>query len=598
VLQRGDLEPFLEALAERPVRSGYALFSAYRRSTEEAESSPANLLLIQYASSGAAGSISARFAHLDSRLESAYRKCFAAEQLDDVVDADILYLPSARIGNVSCRPPALEHQIPIFGYSTDDACKSIDLADLYLSLDQREGFVLTSRKLGKRVRPLLASAHNFLHPECAPVYQFLAMLNQQDSAPPVIDLLSFARQLDEQPAVRLGSLLLTPRTWCINAQQMNAHRRAKHPGDSLRAQLTKRGVGRFVRFGKLDNLITLDLERETFADLLLEEKELVLSQAIPDGYEPACDGGDGLRQVELVLQYVDSTSVPDRPSRSKAVVESQIHLHGIGNWNYIKLYGGPHAIDSWVASISIVAEQLRQEKKITAWHFVRYRDPDSHLRVRWRSADAGDRTVYDDVLSSIAGCASPTRISAETFSPEVSRYGGTQIIETVYDLFTIDSAFVPKLLRSEHASTAEGRVKLGVLSAGALARGMGLDDHEMSALWEMLTSAFANEFGGKHRSQLRKQLGGLWRKWRAEILELHGIFRDPLEAYAKTLAETLAQSDAWGEGMTRSRLDICSDVIHMHSNRLFLDYPRENEMCCYALAFHLNSALKFRKVLD
>jgi len=603
VLQREDLEPFLEAPAERPVRSGCALFSAYRRSTDVDESSPSNLLLIQTASSGAAGALSARFAHLDARLERAYKECFAAERLDDVVDADILYLPSARLGNVSCRPPALAYQIPIFGYSTDDGCKSIDLADLYLRLDPRLGFVLTSRIFGKRVRPLLASAHNFLHPECAPVYQFLALLNHQDFAPPVIDLLSFARHLDEQPAVRLGSLLLTPRTWCINAQQMNAHRGAKHPGDSLRAHLTKRGVSRFVRFGKLDNLITVDLEREIYVDLLLEEKALVLMQAVPDGYEPACDGGDGLRQVELVLQYVDSTSVPTRLARNRTVVESEIHVHGIGDWNYLKLYGSPHAIDAWVGPISIAAEQLRREKRITAWHFVRYNDPDPHLRVRLRSSDARSidasaRALLELVLSSIAGCASPTRISAETFFPETFRYGGTEVIETVYDLFTIDSEFVPKLLSSGHASTAEGRVKLGVLSARALARGLGLDDHEIDALWDMLTSAFVNEFGGKHRSQLRKRLGGLWRNWRSEILDLHGNFKAQLETYAETIAETLARSDGWGEQMTRSRLDICADVLHMHSNRLFLDYARENEMCCYALAFHLNSALKFREILE
>jgi thiopeptide-type bacteriocin biosynthesis protein len=594
-LQREDLEPFLEAPAQSSVRSGYVLFSVHRRSTEEAESSPVNLLLIQAASSGVAGSICARFAHLDARLDGAYRACFAAERLDDVVDADILYLPSARLGNVSCRPAALEHQIPIFGYATDDGCKSIDLADLYLSLDQQEGFVLTSRKLGKRVRPVLASAHNFLHPECAPVYQFLALLNHQDSAPPVVDLLPFARQLDEQPAVRLGSLLLTPRCWCINARQMSIHRRAQHPGGSLRAYLEALGVSRFVRFGKNDNLLTCDLESEIYMDLLLEEKELTLQQAIPDGYEPACDGDDGLRQVELALQYVDSTSTSDPPSRRKTVIESQVHLHGIGHWNYIKLYGSPQAIDAWIRPISVVTERLCRAQKITAWHFARYMDPDWHLRVRWRSADAGDHAFLDQILSSLAGCATPTRVSAETFYPETFRYGGTDVIETIHDLFTVDSAFVSTLLGSGHASTPEGRVKLGILSAGALARGLGLDNHEMDSLWEMLASAFVNEFGGKQRSRLRKQLGGLWRNWRSEILDLDGIFTAQMESYAKTLAETLARSDAWGEKMTRSRLDVCADLIHMHSNRLFLDCSRENEMCCYALAFHLNSALKFRK---
>lgn len=594
VLRREDLEPFLGKAASTSIRSGFALCSAYRRNGKDDESGPPNVLLVQTASCGTAGSISARFAHLDARLEECYRRCFADERLDDVIDADILYLPSARLGNVSCRPPALEHQIPVFGYAIDDGCTSIELADLYLGIDPREGFVLTSRKLGKRVRPRLASAHNYMHPECAPVYQFLAMLRHQDSASPLTDLLAFAHHLPQRPAVRLGSLILSPRAWYIGTQQMESHRQARVPRESLRAHLAALEVSRLVRFGQGDNLITCDLERDPWIDLLLEEKELTLTQAVPEGYEPGCVGADGLRQAELVLQYVDAQPAPERSSQGAALVEGASHLHGFGHWNYLKLYGGPHAIDSWVGPVSMVADGLRREGRINAWHFVRYKDPDPHLRLRWRSVDASDRAILDRFLSSIAGCASPVRTSAETFHPETFRYGGPDAIEAMYEVFTIDSAFVARLLASEHAGTAEGRVKIGVHSARALAQGLGLDDRDISALWDMLSSSFILEFSGRNRSGLRKDLGGLWRKWRREILDLHVAMGEPLDAFAKSLAEALARSEAWGRAMTRSRLEICADVIHMHSNRLFLDHARESEMCSYALAFHLDSARRFR----
>jgi len=68
-----------------------------------------------------------------------------------------------------------------------------------------------------------------------------------------------------------------------------------------------------------------------------------------------------------------------------------------------------------------------------------------------------------------------------------------------------------------------------------------------------------------------------------------------LATHSYAISEVLARSDAWGRNMTRNHAAIAADVIHMHSNRLFADHARENEMCSYALAFHLNASLRHGK---
>ena len=97
------------------------------------------------------------------------------------------------------------------------------------------------------------------------------------------------------------------------------------------------------------------------------------------------------------------------------------------------------------------------------WFFIRYADPDCHLRVRFHG-DPG--RLHAEVLPLLeAAGASPRaraawRIELDTYEREVERYGGPEAIELAERAFHADSdavlAILPMLERAKRARTSDG----------------------------------------------------------------------------------------------------------------------------------------------
>src|SRR5262249_52124495 len=87
-------------------------------------------------------------------------------------------LPEGRIGNILLRPVLRGHEIAYLGTSGADRDHQIPITDLTLSIVGGR-VVLRSLKLGKEVRPQLASAHNFSARSLV-VYRFLCSIAMQD----------------------------------------------------------------------------------------------------------------------------------------------------------------------------------------------------------------------------------------------------------------------------------------------------------------------------------------------------------------------------------------------------------------------------------
>jgi thiopeptide-type bacteriocin biosynthesis protein len=575
------------AIAPNKVRasfSGWTLGTLFERSGQTAESKPAHLFLLHGIGPSGAGSIAARFAHMDPGIHAAFVDSCGIESETDAIVADVLYLVDSRMGNVSCRPPAYRYQIPIFGFATDPGCATIALSDLYLSLDRQDRFVLRSARHGKEVIPRIASAHNYRHPDCTPVYQFLGMLQEQDARALRTDLLWFARKNHCVPSVRVASVLLSPRSWFFGTAFLKALKSSRSAVENLSSALAARGVARYVRFGKDDHFVTCDTGVDQFLRLMLEEDELLLYEAVPEGYGPAAKSDDGDRQLEVAILR------PGRPSigHETSFAIATPHLPGASDWVYVKLYGGNQAIESWLPALTDLVETWMQGGDITAWHFVRYQDPDRHLRIRYRKTSAAGHDFVQMTLSAIAGCLQPGRACVDTYFPEISRYGGDAVIDTIYAVFSVDSLHVARMVRSTALATAERRVQFSVLSSNALARGLGLTPAETGRLWAGLAERYIATFAGDDRSALKRQLGALWRNWRNDIMtarqELAGLlaqYQTAIEAIAPRLREQALPGNT-----TCSLTDIAASVIHMHMNRLFVDSPNENEMTSYALSYH------------
>lgn len=127
-----------------------------------------------------AGNLLGRFCHLDPAIHALVRSITKKEQelKPDVICAEIVHLPEARIGNILSRPVLREYEIPYLAQAGVDVAHQLKVSDLIVSV-RNNRVVIRSMTQGKEVFPHLTTAHNYSL-RALPVYQFLCDLQSQD----------------------------------------------------------------------------------------------------------------------------------------------------------------------------------------------------------------------------------------------------------------------------------------------------------------------------------------------------------------------------------------------------------------------------------
>ena len=124
-------------------------------------------------------------------------------------------------------------------------------------------------------------------------------------------------------------------------------------------------------------------------------------------------------------------------------------------WLYAKLYTGTATADQVLRDVvaPLVAAHARAPAPPTRWFFIRYGDPDWHLRLRFRGEPARLRRRGPAARSTRPPSrCSPTgavgKLQLDTYEREVERYGGPAGIELGEQLFAIDSEACLAILES------------------------------------------------------------------------------------------------------------------------------------------------------
>src|SRR5262249_39737372 len=116
-------------------------------------------------------------------------------------------------------------------------------------------------------------------------------------------------------------------------------------------------------------------------------------------------------------------------------------------WLYAKLYTGPATADQVLRDVvrPVTAAAL-DSGAADRWFFVRYGDPDWHLRLRVHGRPT---RLHGEVLPALQATAAPLledgrlwRVQLDTYEREVERYGGPGGVVLAERLFHADSEAV------------------------------------------------------------------------------------------------------------------------------------------------------------
>ena len=207
----------------------------------------------------------------------------------------------------------------------------------------------------------------------------------------------------------------------------------------------------------------------------------------------------------------------------------------------MKLYGARDTEDDVIgASLLTFADNAIASELADSWFFIRYADPDPHVRLRFhgvrdRLVDRLFRHVCDwaDGLMSEGLCL---KFVFDAYEQEVERFGGAAAMTAAEALFFADSRAAARLIRVRKTHEwPHDQIALAVVSVDDLLTGLGLDEQARLRWYRAQTSSADPDVGAEYRERknlLRMLLGDAQElvqtaRWRRDRVRVGGQTRGP-----------------------------------------------------------------------
>ncbi|MEY2474393.1 MAG: lantibiotic biosynthesis protein [Actinomycetota bacterium] len=538
-----------------------------------------------------------RFCHADPDLDALVRRHVAEEEAlaADAHFFEIVHLPEGRIGNVLCRPVLRDYEVEYLGRSGALRERVLPATDLLVSLDG-DRIRLRSATLGCELIPRNTTAHNLRSSRIA-LYRFLGALQGDGRAEAMSWRWGHLDALPFLPRVTVGTRAVLARArWRVRGDDLKELRDAVDPAARLaatRALAQRHGIPRWVALAEADHEIVVDLDAVTGAELVAFEAkrapELTLVEVV--GLDGAATSVDGAHAAEVIVPMVRTTPLPPAalPARANAPKVRRVFVPG-EEWLSLKLYCGAATVDAVLREVVAPCVAATVEGAADRWFFLRYGDPDWHIRLRFHGEP---ERLTSEVLPALHASAAPLladgrlhSIVADTYRREVERYGGPAGIEVFETISAADSDAALAIvgltpgddgLRQRWLYTALGLDRLLADLAIEVADRQRLVRQWRDGLASDIGASWTVHAGAVHRKDGRTLAALL----EAQAGPAHAVFATRSAAVAPAVA---ALRDAEARGLLSESVErIAGSYTHMHANRMLRGAARVQELVLYDL---------------
>ncbi|MDQ3698227.1 MAG: lantibiotic dehydratase [Gemmatimonadota bacterium] len=555
----------------------------------------------------AAGRNFGRFAHLHPPEEGREFLASAARteqthHFADHVCAEVVYLPAnVRSANVAIRPSVRSHEV-IFGVSPGVAeADVIPLEELVVGVTNNRFYVRWTR-VGKRVR--FVSGHMLNDFNAPPIAQFLLQVCYDGLVPFTSFDWGPAEGFPFLPRVQIGRLVLRPAEWRISKESV-----APADVDSFAKWRADWDVPRYVWLTFGDNRLIIDLDQMDHVAQLMTEltkltegRGLLIQEVLPTLEEAWLTGDEGHYYSEFIVplvlcpfrvtnpredqhervepRLIAVETIRDEPVRIESHITTAHRRFPPGSeWLFAKLYCSSHREDDLIAeSLLPFADNVISAGLADCWFYVRYADPEGHIRLRFRGAPDrlsshlfGQLCQWATAMMASGMC---TRIVFDTYDRELERFGGSAGMTVAESLFYADSRMAAKLvsvLKSKPWANENERTVLLALAIDDLLEATGFDESKRREWYKGQVADNRRDFGSeyrKHKDSLRAALGNR-QQWLAEkplgevIAAALTRRREDLTSVSLQLRQ-LVDARALDQSMDK----LCASYTHLHVNRL------------------------------
>ena len=577
------------------------------------ESNKGLILNITNAGNPSAINLIGRFCHSDTGIYSFAKEVVKKEdelKPDDVVYAEINHLSEDRSGNVLSRPNLRKFEIPVLTKSHLTPQNQLLLNDLLISVKKNK-VQIKSKKTGKIIIPRLSTAHNYNSGVTQPVYQFLGDLQYNYSRRGIGFTWGQIENLFEYlPRVTYRNHIISRAKWNFTKKLY-----LEILDNDENTRLINLKIWR-CKYRLLDHIIIVDSDNELFIDfsnqlstqvflsVIKNRNSFILEEYLFIEFNsPVKDKLEFHYANEMIFSFFrDKKNAPQKRKedvRLNKMITNEVKRSFFpgDEWIYYKIYCGANLINDIICNlIDPLVEYLTFKKIITKWFFIRYNDPDQHIRVRFEAVSTemvGEIIQnFKKFLSSYFYRKQIRKISIETYSRELERYGFNSIL-LAEEYFYHNSEFVKNILKLTSDFTDLWFYSFKYIDL--LLNSFGLDLSKKTEFLELLAANLSQEF--KLDKTRKKELATQFKTERFKIKKIftndfldennHLNLANCTEISINTLSPIISEilSINKKRKLEISILDMVGSFIHMYINRVFSNNQRLTEMELYNILF-------------
>ena len=562
-------------------------------------------------SGSSAANLLGRFAHADENVLEIVKEITQAEQANnpEVIFAEIVHLPENRIGNILLHPPFREYEIPYLAKSSLNDEHQIYLEELMVSVDlQQDRVFLRSKRLNKEIIPRLSNAHNFSQ-NSLPLYNFLCVIQNQNIQQNFnLGWKNITPNTVFSPRLTYKNVVLELASWTFKKEDFKEIIEAKSENllEIFSQFIAKWKLPKLFVLADFDNELLVNsaniLSLKTFIDAIknrakIELKEFFFEEKNSPIRNPE---NNGFTNQFIASWLNEEDKISSRFNFSNSEIQRSFSFGS--EWLYFKFYTGAKGGDLVITQAlkPIITDQLLENNLINNFFFIRYQDPEKHIRFRVKINDLKNLGVVAEIIKKaiqpLENEGIIWKVQVDNYQREIERYGA-EVMELTETLFCEDSEVVMRMLYDTIGDEREHiRWQWCLKLIDTYLNDFGYNLAQKRDLLETMKTNFSHEF--KIDKALKLQIDQRFRDNRQTIERILDSKLNETHEYAPLFGHITRMSNSYPDHIQKikslksaSELNkYLSDIIHMSVNRTISDNQRTHELVMYDFLYRYYQA--------
>ena len=563
-----------------------------------------NQIYFEGVGGGSAINLLGRFTHMDPEIDYLVKGISEKEKALNPGEllAEIVHVPPGRHGNVVQRTVIRDFEIPYLGKSTIDPCAQITIDDILVKV-VRGKIILRSKKLGKVILPRFSTAYNF-RLSSLPVFRFLCELQYQGKRTHMAFRWgNLSRLLKFFPRVTYKEVVIHPATWYLERDDFRCL--TEYSGEDILNKMylfqTLWKLPQYFCLVEADLELLIDCFNEltvrNFIEAIRKKESIELKEFFFDKDTAVKDkrGNKYVHQfVAPVFRKIEKLDTSDSFKMSTYSDEGIRGKFSPGSeWLFYKFYCGFRSADTiLIDCVKPLLDELTREGLIKKWFFVRYSDPEWHVRFRLQLKDISlcsrVMNLVQVHIQKFEDTGLIWRTVLGTYQRELERYG-KRGIELAEELFALDSANILNIICQTYGKLEEdSRWVMGFYLVEEWLELFQYSLDQKVSFLERAKDNFLEEFGSE--KGLKVQLDKKFRKYKETIFSMISThnplsFEESVVSFKNTASFSYISVQL--VELEHSKLlevplsHFVSSILHMSLNRLFPASQRLHELIIY-----------------